>query len=112
MADIRRLVGTRVRELRTSQRLTQEQLGERAGLSYKFIGEVERGFANPTIETLAGIARALGVTVVDLVTVDAPAVTIGHFSPRDMAMVREVRDGLDTLLRRAGGSRRVRRAKR
>jgi transcriptional regulator with XRE-family HTH domain len=112
VADIRKLVGNRVRELRTSQHLTQEQLGERAGLSYKFIGEVERGVGNPTIGTLAGLADALGVTVSDLVREDSVGVTFGQFSPTDMAVVREARDSLDTMLRRITAGAKTRRSRR
>jgi len=69
MPELRKLVGSRIRELRRARGLTQESLGERAGLSYKFIGEVERGMANPTLDTLAGIATALDVDVPELVSV-------------------------------------------
>ncbi len=38
-------------------------MGEKTGISYKFIGEVERGVANPSLDTLAKIAEALGVNI-------------------------------------------------
>ena len=43
MDDIRKGLGKRIRFLRESKGLTQEVLGEKAELSYKFVGEVERG---------------------------------------------------------------------
>ena len=64
--DIRKGLGKRIRLLRTSRRLTQERLGEMAGLSYKFIGEMERGAVNSSIDSLAGIAEALGVNIGDM----------------------------------------------
>ncbi|MBI4680030.1 MAG: helix-turn-helix transcriptional regulator [Nitrospirae bacterium] len=30
---------------------TQEELGEKAGLSYKFVGEIERGEVNPSLDS-------------------------------------------------------------
>jgi transcriptional regulator with XRE-family HTH domain len=60
-AKLRSRLGSRLRELRRSQHLSQEQLAARAGLSYKFIGEIERGTGNPTVDTLAVLADALGV---------------------------------------------------
>ena len=64
--DVHRRLGANVRDLRVRRRLTQEQLGERAGLSYKFIGEVERGVTNPSIESVAAIAKALDADIADL----------------------------------------------
>ncbi len=58
--------GHRVRALRKLKNLTQEALAERTGLSYKFIGEVERGTGNPTIETVEKISQALEVPVARL----------------------------------------------
>jgi transcriptional regulator with XRE-family HTH domain len=52
--------------LRHHRRLSQEGLAERSGLSYKFIGEIERGVANPTVVTLARLAAALDVDVAEL----------------------------------------------
>jgi len=55
--------------------LTQEQLGEKAGISYKFIGEVERGAVNPSLDSLVGIAKALRVGVRELFPSDNDLVT-------------------------------------
>ncbi|NVN91933.1 MAG: helix-turn-helix transcriptional regulator [Desulfuromonadales bacterium] len=46
--------------------MSQEELGEKAELSYKFVGEVERGSVNPSLDSLAGIAAALNVEIVKL----------------------------------------------
>jgi len=56
-------LGKRIRTLRRLKKLTIEKLGEQTGISYKFIGEVERGVANPSLDTLAKIAEALRVTI-------------------------------------------------
>ena len=68
MKHIKRTFGQRIKTLRRFRSLTQEQLAERSGLSYKFIGEIERGTGNPTIETIGKIARALEVPVARLLT--------------------------------------------
>jgi transcriptional regulator with XRE-family HTH domain len=52
--------------LRKEQRLSQEQLGERAGLHTNYIGQVERGEKNVTIESLEKIAAGLNVSLEDL----------------------------------------------
>lgn len=64
--DIGVRLGAALRACRARQRLTQEELAERSGLSYKFIGEVERGKANPTVKTVARLADALEVGVATL----------------------------------------------
>lgn len=66
MDDIRRKLGQRIRELRKSAGITQEELGEKSSLSYKFIGELERGQVNVSIDSIARIAEALGVKIGDL----------------------------------------------
>lgn len=63
MTDVRARLGAAVRAHRERQRLTQEQLAERSGLSYKFIGEIERGDGNPTVETLERLADGLGLSI-------------------------------------------------
>ncbi len=56
-----RSFGRHLRALRIKRDLSQEKLGMRARLSRNFIGEIERGERNVTLETLEKLARALGV---------------------------------------------------
>jgi transcriptional regulator with XRE-family HTH domain len=55
-----------VRQYRKTQRISQEELGGRAGIHRTYIGEIERGQANITIDHLQKLADALGVDVVAL----------------------------------------------
>lgn len=59
-------VGARLREERKGKKLTLAQLADRAGLSARFVGEVERGRANPSLGSLAELAGALEVPLVAL----------------------------------------------
>lgn len=59
--------GKRVRFYRRLQKITQEQLGELASVSYKYIGEIERGRKKVSIVVMYRIAKALGVSLCDLV---------------------------------------------
>jgi transcriptional regulator with XRE-family HTH domain len=59
--QLRLLFGRRVRALRKLRMFTQEHLGERAGVSGKLIGQIERGDGNPTLDVIAGLATGLSV---------------------------------------------------
>ena len=59
-------LGGRIRLLREQRGLSQEKLAERAGLTSKFLGEVERIETNPSTTSIARLASALSVNVGDL----------------------------------------------
>jgi XRE family transcriptional regulator, regulator of sulfur utilization len=65
--DIKLLIGERVRELRETRGIaSQEKLGELASdLHRTFIGRVERGETNISIENLEAITDALGVSLAE-----------------------------------------------
>jgi transcriptional regulator with XRE-family HTH domain len=54
-----RSIAANVRRRRAELGLTQEQLGEAAGISYRYLQDIERGRKNITVETLVRLARAL-----------------------------------------------------
>lgn len=58
--------GTRVREIRASRGLSQEQLASRAGIDRTYLGGVERGERNAGIKNVWRIADALGVSAAAL----------------------------------------------
>jgi transcriptional regulator with XRE-family HTH domain len=60
------LLGRRLRAVRKLRKLTQEQLGERARLSGKFVGEIERGVGNPSLDALSRLAAALDMELAEL----------------------------------------------
>ena len=60
------LLGRRIRTLRTEKKLTQQELGEKADINYKFLGEVERGQQNPSFQVLVKIAAALNIELPEL----------------------------------------------
>jgi transcriptional regulator with XRE-family HTH domain len=64
----RRILGEAVRNYRKQLRMSQEKLAEKADLNPKYIGEVERGTMNISVDALARIAHALKTRVGDLTT--------------------------------------------
>jgi transcriptional regulator with XRE-family HTH domain len=63
----RRIVGENIRSYRKQAQMSQEKLAEKADLSPKYLGEVERGIVNISLDALMRIAKALKVGVPDLV---------------------------------------------
>ena len=61
------LTGARIRALRSRTGMTAEDLAVQAGLHLSHFRRVEGGNTNPTLETLARVAYALGTNVADLV---------------------------------------------
>lgn len=66
MKDIKHFVGDRIRDLRKQKGLSQEDLGWKAGLHNTYVGAVERGEKNCSIETLEKIAKALEIEIREL----------------------------------------------
>ncbi len=54
--------GNRVRELRKKKGLSQEGLALESGLDRSYVGGVERGQRNISLENIEKLAKALGVT--------------------------------------------------
>ena len=64
--------GQTLKHYRTQKRYTQQQLAQRLGVSDKTVSKWECGGGLPDVALLAPLARALGVTVDDLLNEQAP----------------------------------------
>jgi DNA-binding XRE family transcriptional regulator len=69
----KRALGIRIQELRqriinpsSNNHISQEELGLRANIAKKTIGEIERGETNVKLETLLMISKALNVNIKEL----------------------------------------------
>ena len=56
-------IGQKIRELRTLNGLTQEELADRSELSKGFISQLESDLTSPSISTLEDILQCLGMTI-------------------------------------------------
>jgi len=61
------IVAANIRRCRQNINLSQEALADKCGLHRTYIGAIERGERNITINTLARVADALGVQATDLI---------------------------------------------
>lgn len=66
MNEIVKQLGERIRHLRKQQDISQEILGERSGIHSNYIGQVERGEKNITLESLSKLATGLGISMEEL----------------------------------------------
>jgi len=64
---ISKKIGLKIKLLRNKIGISQEELGFRACISKTQIGLIERGESSPTIDTLDQIAKALEISLADLV---------------------------------------------
>ena len=65
-AKHRRVLGNNIRERRRSLKLSQERLAEKADLHHNYIGDIERGEENVSVDALVRIATALRTPASDL----------------------------------------------
>jgi len=62
------MLAKKIRELRFKKGFSQEKLARLAGISYNTIVKIESGESkHPTIQTMAGISKALGISLDDLI---------------------------------------------
>ncbi len=60
-------LGQKIKDLRKDLAMTQEELAFKVEVDRSYMGFVERGEKNPTLSTLIKIARALKVSLKELV---------------------------------------------
>ena len=66
MTDIAKIIGQRIRNYRTQKGLSQEKLAELAGCHPTYIGQLERGEKNATLESVEKIASAMDISLSEL----------------------------------------------
>jgi transcriptional regulator with XRE-family HTH domain len=66
MAELRNFIGNRIRAIRNAKGLTQQNLADMSGLDYRYIGAIERGERNFSIDTLEKVLSALKISLNEL----------------------------------------------
>jgi len=80
---VKAILGSNVKFLRLRKGLTQAVLAEKAEISVIFLSSIERGTKYPKAETVARLAKVLGVEVFELFTrkeIPAQKAMIDHLS--------------------------------
>jgi transcriptional regulator with XRE-family HTH domain len=77
MEETVKAIAGNLRRLRTARGLSAAALARESGVARATLTELEAGRGNPTVETLYGLARVLGITFADLlVAPGAPPVHV------------------------------------
>ena len=63
MSDLAKIVGQRIRNYRTQLGLSQEKLAELSGCHPTYIGQLERGEKNATLESIDKVASSLKISL-------------------------------------------------
>ena len=56
-----------LRRLRTARKLTQRTLSDASGVTERVLSRIERGHTAVELKTILALARALGVSIIELV---------------------------------------------
>lgn len=66
-SQVKNLIGNKIKKLRYRYNLTQEKLASKAGVPYTTLTKIESGvIKKPVVQTMAKIAKALRVTLDNL----------------------------------------------
>ena len=81
-------LGAELRSAREQRRLTQGDVGERAGLGRMIVSRMERGLGRSTIEALQRVALAVGRPAVITLQrdIDGGTADAGHLAPQELVL--------------------------
>ena len=66
MADIQVLLGNKIKKIRQRKKMSQEKLAFESNLHRTYISDIERGSRNVSIKNIEKIAKALKVSLKEL----------------------------------------------
>jgi transcriptional regulator with XRE-family HTH domain len=66
MQEESKKLGNKLKTIRTAKNITQSELAELLGVDKSFVSNIENGKNNPTLSTIANLAKALKVSVDEL----------------------------------------------
>ena len=97
-------LGDRIREYRTSLRMTQADFANRLGITGASVSAYENGTRLPSYEVLVRIADILGVTTDELLgrrKADKVVIEVTHLTPQERHAVQQI----VSVLEQKGGQR-------
>lgn len=105
MSFDKKKIGAKIAALRKERKLTQEQLAEKIGVTVQYLGTIERGKANTTLNRLDKIAEVLGCSSYDLIfcttPLDAVAANISDDNPEMEKLLLEAHEFQRSFIKKA-----------
>ncbi len=95
---LRNTIGKNLLRIRTELKLTQDEMGKQTGIDGGFIGAIERGDQNITVDSLSNLAAAYGVPPDDLLR-DRDTFTVSAETP-SLAMLASITRAIDERVHR------------
>ena len=88
-------IGSHIRSIRKSKGLNLKGLSEKSGLSIPYISDIERDVVNPSLKTLQAIAKALDLSLPEIVDYNNE---LEHRLIQDNMRLREMLKSIHSLL--------------
>lgn len=63
---LQKMFGSKLRAARLKRSLTQEELADKAGLHSTYLGQIERGRRNPSLNNIHRIVKALNGSIIEI----------------------------------------------
>ncbi len=79
--EIKQLIGNRIKHLRKSRGMSQEDLAEKMGINPKYLSSIERGKENPTLDTFIKLTSTLDIDISE------PFNCTQEQSPKELKMI-------------------------
>lgn len=86
------MIGPRLKELRTSRKMSLRDLGKATGLSATLLSQIERGVTDPSLRTLRLLADHFGQSIATLFQ-GTPSMDAAHVTRPDDRMIISATDG-------------------
>ncbi len=90
--DTRKLIGSRIKNLRRARGYSQERLGEIIGINPKYLSSVERGRENPTLDLFIRLSQGLKVGIHEIFLIEQEGLEPKFLRKKLRTLVAEVKD--------------------
>lgn len=77
-------LGEKIKQLRTNEGLSQEELGNKIGIHYTHISRYERNQAIPSVEALKNLSQLFDVSIDYLLFEDVEKIALEHIQDEEL----------------------------